>query len=139
VARARERPTGLTLLVLALAMIAAAVLLVYWSRGEWFSSDDLKFAVRLATEPFDHALLKPPPNKYLIAFPMLFYELGFETFGIGLYVPYRITGIVLVLVCAGLLFMLLRRRLGSGGHTDPDSVAVRARRGPRGHADDRAA
>jgi hypothetical protein len=117
VARARERPSGLTLLVLTLAMIAAALLLAYWSRGEWFSSDDLKFAVRLGTEPFDHALVKPPPNKYLIAFPMLFYKVAFETFGIGSYVPYRITGILLVLLCAALLFTLLRRWL-------PDRFAI---------------
>jgi hypothetical protein len=98
-------------------MLAAALLLAYWSRGEWFSSDDLKFAVRLGTEPFDHALLKPPPNKYLVAFPMLFYKVGFETFGIHSYVPYRIVGILLVLLCAGLLFALLRRWL-------PDRFAI---------------
>jgi hypothetical protein len=117
VARARERPSGVILLVLALAMVAAAVLLAYWSRGQWFSSDDLGYAIRIATQPFGHALLHPPPNKYLIAFPLLLYKALFETFGLDTYVPYRITGILLVLLSAGMLFELLRRYL-------PDRFAI---------------
>ena len=61
-------------LVVAAAMVAAALLLTYWSRGEWFGSDDLGYGVRLATEPLGHALLHPPPDKYLIAFPLLVYK-----------------------------------------------------------------
>jgi hypothetical protein len=117
VARARDRPAGLTLLVLVLAMIVAATLLAYWSRGQWFSSDDLGYAIRLATQPFGHVLLEPPPNKYLIAFPLLLYKALFEIFGLGTYVPFRITGILLVLLSAGMLFELLRRYL-------PDRFAI---------------
>ena len=106
-----EQPNNLSLLVLGLAMVAAAATLAYWSRGQWFSSEDLKYGVRLATEPLGHALLHPPPNKYLIAFPLLVYRGLFEAFGMHSYVPYRITGILLVLLCAGLLFALLRRWL----------------------------
>lgn len=98
-------------------MITAAVLLAYWSRGQWFSSDDLGYAVRFASQPFGHVLLEPPPNKYLIAFPLLLYRALFETFGLGTYVPYRITGILLVLLAAGLLFLLLRRYV-------PDRFAI---------------
>lgn len=92
-------------------MVTAAALIVYWGRGQWFSSEDLNYGVRLATEPLGHALLHPPPNKYLIAFPLLVYKGLFEAFGMHSYVPYRITGIVLVLLCSGLFFALLRRWL----------------------------
>jgi hypothetical protein len=103
--------------VVGLAMVAAAVLLAYESRGEWFGSDDLGYSVRLSTESLHHALLHPPPDKYLIAVPLLVYKALFEIFGMGSYLPYRITGILLVLLCAGLLFVLLRRWL-------PDRFAV---------------
>ena len=106
-----QRPNDLTLLILGLAMVTAAALLVYWGRGQWFSSEDVNYGVRLATEPLGHALLHPPPNKYLIAFPLLVYKGLFEAFGMHSYVPYRITGIVLVLLCTGLFFALLRRWL----------------------------
>ncbi|HEY1237575.1 MAG TPA: hypothetical protein VGE91_04510 [Solirubrobacterales bacterium] len=110
------RPSPATVVV-GLAMVASAVLLMYWSRGQWFSSDDLGYATRLATESFQHALLQPPPNKYLIAFPLLLYKALFEIFGLDTYVPYRVLGIALVLLCAGLLFALLRRWL-------PDRFAI---------------
>jgi hypothetical protein len=92
-------------------MAAAAFLLAYWSKGEWFGLDDLAYGIRLSTEPLGHALLHPPPDKYLIAFPLLVYKALFETFGIDSYRPYRVTGILLVLLSAGLLFVLLRRWL----------------------------
>jgi hypothetical protein len=103
--------------VVGLAMVAAAVLLAYESRGEWFGSDDLGYSVRLSTESLHHALLHPPPDKYLIAVPLLLYKALFEIFGMGSYLPFRITGILLVLLCAGLLFVILRRWL-------PDRFAV---------------
>ena len=112
--RARHNPT---LAVVAAAMLAAALLLAHWGRGQWFGSDDLGYTVRLATQPLGHALLHPPPNKYLIAVPLLLYDGLLRTFGFESYVPYRVLGILLVLLCAGLLFVLLRRRL-------PDRFAI---------------
>jgi hypothetical protein len=103
--------------VVGLGMVAAALLLAYQSRGEWFGTDDLGYGVRLSTEPLSHALLHPPPDKYLIVFPLLVYKALFETFGMDSYLPYRVTSILLVLLCAGLLFLLLRRWL-------PDRFAV---------------
>jgi hypothetical protein len=100
-----------SVLVVGAAMAIAAFLLAYWGRGEWFGNDDLGYAVRLATEPLGHTLLHPPPDKYLIAFPLLVYNALFETFGLDSYRPYRVTGILLVLLAAGLLFLLLRRWL----------------------------
>jgi hypothetical protein len=100
-----------SLLVVGAAMALAAFLLAYWSRGEWFGDDDLGYAVRLAADPLGRAILHPPPDKYLIAFPLLLYKALFETVGLDSYRPYRVIGILLVLLCAGLLFVLLRRWL----------------------------
>src|SRR5262245_11979980 len=98
-------------------MVVAAVVLGDWGRGEWFGNDDLGYAVRLATDRLGHTILHPPPDKYLIAVPLLVYKALFETFGLDSYRAYRVTGILLVLLCAGLLFLLLRRWL-------PDRFAV---------------
>jgi hypothetical protein len=106
-----------SLVVVGAAMAIAAFVLASWGRGEWFGNDDLGFAVRLSTQPLGHALLHPPPDKYLIAVPLLVYKALFETFGLDSYRAYRVTGILLVLLCAGLLFFLLRRWL-------PDRFAV---------------
>jgi hypothetical protein len=106
----RNVPVGVALVWV--AMLAAAVLLAYWGRGQWFGGDDLDYSIRLATESLGHALLNPPENKYLIAVPLLLYKALFGVFGIDSYVPYRIVGIALVLLCAGLLFGLLRKRVG---------------------------
>jgi hypothetical protein len=100
-----------SVLVVGAAMAAAALVLGYWGRGEWFGDDDLGYAVRLATDPLGHALLHPPPDKYLIALPLLGYKALFETVGLDSYRAYRVIGILLVLVSAGLLFLLLRRWL----------------------------
>ena len=100
-----------SLLVVGAAMAAAALVLGYWGRGEWFGDDDLGYAVRLATDPLGHALLHPPPDKYLIALPLLGYKALFETVGLDSYRAYRVIGILLVLLSAGLLFLLLRRWL----------------------------
>ena len=45
--------------------------------------------------------------------PLLLYSGLFETFGIGSYAPYRVVGIGLVILCAGLFFVLARRRVGA--------------------------
>jgi hypothetical protein len=92
-------------------MIAAAILIAAWGTA-FVSGDPLGYAVRLSSEPFGHALLHPPVNKYLIAVPLIIYKGMFETFGLGSYAPYRVVGIALVLLCSGLLFLLLRRRVG---------------------------
>ena len=57
-------------------------------------------------------LLHSPPNKYLIAAPLVLYRGMFEVFGLGADVPYRVVTTALVLLCAGLFFVIARRRVG---------------------------
>jgi hypothetical protein len=105
-----ERKVALGLL--AAAMAASAALLFYFGRGQTIRGDDLEYAARLSTQGLGHALLHTPPNKYLIAVPLLVYKAMFEIFGLTSYLPYRIVGIALTLACAGLFFLLARRRIG---------------------------
>ncbi len=108
--RVASRPAALA--IVGAAMVAAATLLLYWGRGGTIGGDDLEYAVRLAQQPFGHALLHTPPGKYLIPVPLTLYKGMFETFGLSSYLPYRAVAVALVLLCGGLFFALARRRVG---------------------------
>jgi hypothetical protein len=90
----------------------SAVVSLYIGRGQTIRGDALGYASRLATEPLGHAMLYPPPDKYLIAPALLLYDAMFETFGLAADLPYRIVVTGLVLLCGGLFFALARRRIG---------------------------
>jgi hypothetical protein len=98
--------------VLAALMALSAGLIWAWSGQETLLGDEWGYAFRTATEPAGQYLLNPPPGKHLIAVPLLLYKLAFDGLGIHSYAPYRIAHIVLLLLCAGLFFLLARRRLG---------------------------
>jgi hypothetical protein len=89
-----------------------ALVLLYVGRDQTIRADALGYAARLAAAPLGHALLYPPPNKYLIAPALLLYDGMFEAFGLGADLPYRIFVTALVLLCGGLFFVLARRRVG---------------------------
>jgi hypothetical protein len=93
-------------------MLAAAIVLLYASRGQTIRGDELGYAARLASEPFPDAVLESPPNKYFIAVPLLLYDAMFNLFGLDEDVPFRIVVTALVLLCGGLFFLLARRRVG---------------------------
>ncbi len=94
-------------------MVAAAIVLLYESRGQTVRGDELGYAARLASEPFGHAIFHSPPNKYFVAVPLLLYDAMFNLFGLAEDVPYRLVVTALVLLCGGLFFVLARRRVGA--------------------------
>ncbi|MEK6326930.1 MAG: hypothetical protein AABM66_05300 [Actinomycetota bacterium] len=100
------------MLAVGVAMVVAAVVLAYESRGQTLKGDEWDYAIRLSAQSLGHALFDPPPDKYLMPVPLLLYKGLFEVFGIGSYAPYRAVGIALVILCAGLFFALARRRVG---------------------------
>jgi hypothetical protein len=59
------------LLVLGAAMILSFAALLWIGRDQTIRGDNLEYATRLATEGLGHALLHTPPNKYLIAVPLV--------------------------------------------------------------------
>ncbi len=93
-------------------MAGSALALLYWGRDQTIRGDELGYAARLASQPFDHAVLHSPPNKYFIAVPLLLYHAMFEVFGLAADLPSRLMVTALVLLCAGLFFVLARRRVG---------------------------
>ncbi len=109
----RLAPSTLALLAVGLAMVVSAVVLGYESRGQTLQGDEWDYAIRLSHQSLGHALFHPPPDKYLMPVPLLLYKGLFETFGISSYAPYRVVGIALVILCAGLFFVLARRRVGA--------------------------
>jgi hypothetical protein len=109
----RIGPRTVALLAVGLAMVVAAVVLGYESRGQTLQGDEWDYAIRLGAQSLGHALFDPPPDKYVIPVPLLLYKGLFESFGIGSYAPYRVVGIALVILCAGLFFALARRRVGA--------------------------
>ena len=101
----------MALAILAVAMVVAVGVLIYWGRGQVMAGDDLFYAQRLSENHLWHVILHS--NLYLIALPMVAYKAMFEVFGIGAYLPYRLAAIILSLVCAALFFSIARRRIGS--------------------------
>jgi hypothetical protein len=98
--------------VLAGAMVVSAIVLIYESRGQTIRGDELGYAARLASKPFGEALFNSPPNKYFLPVPLALYDAMFNVFGLVADVPYRIVVTALVLLCGGLFFALVRRRVG---------------------------
>ncbi len=94
-------------------MAISAFVLLHVGRGQTIRGDALGYAARLADEPLGHALLHPPPDKYLVAAPLLLYDAMFNVFGLGADLPYRLVVTTLVLLCGGLFFVIARRRVGS--------------------------
>jgi hypothetical protein len=105
-----SRADRLTYAGLAAAMLAAAAVL-WASRGFVFFNDELGW---FATAPpdYDPGVLLMPHNTHLIALPRALYVTSLHLFGPE-YLPFRVMGVVGVLLCAGLFFVLARRRIGA--------------------------
>jgi hypothetical protein len=99
-------------LLFAVAAVISVVLIGFAGSGQTLKGDEWGFADRLATEPLFHAILHPPPGKYLIVLPMLFYKVAFSAIGIGSYLPYRLVGMALTTATAALFLLLAARRVG---------------------------
>lgn len=104
---------------LALVMAGAAVLILWAGRGTGFVSDELLYYGRLVELPdrfatFDSAgaeYFLAPFSGHLQTAGKLVYEGLFAVFGPD-YVVFRVVALALFLLCAGLVFVLARRRVG---------------------------
>jgi hypothetical protein len=112
IARPRFSRPEAAFALLVLALIASAILLAYWGRGQTLHADEFDYAIRLSTQSLGHAMLYPPSNGYLIAAPLPVYKALFEVFGIGDYAAQRAAAIALLLIGAVLFYVLARRRVG---------------------------
>ena len=64
-------------------MVAAAIVLVYESRGQTIRGDELGYAARLGTKPFSEAIFNSSPNKYFLPVPLALYDAMFNVFGLA--------------------------------------------------------
>jgi hypothetical protein len=99
--------------IFAAAAAAAAALLIYEGRGVTFTGDEWAYAGHLVTQSGADRLLTSPGSDYAMPVPLLMLDGMLNAFGMTSYVPYRLVGVAAHLVCAGLLFLLLRRRVGA--------------------------
>jgi hypothetical protein len=111
-------------LVLTLLMALSAALIWRWSTHATLRGDEWGYAYRVSVEPTYDYLFDPPRGKHLIAVPLLLYKAAFEGFGIGSSVPYRLAHIALLLLCAGLFYALVRRRVGDALAVLPTGILL---------------
>jgi len=91
-------------------LLAAAVLLLYTGRHLTFFYDEWAFVLLRRGGGLSTYL--DPHNGHLALFPVVVYKVLFAIFGLRHYTPYRVVGIALHLLCATLLYVLVRRRVG---------------------------
>lgn len=98
----------------AAVFVLIAVLSVAWlmfeGRHITFIGDEWDWLLHRRGTTLDVFLT--PHNEHLSALPILVYKLFFQIFGASSTVPFRLLDAVLVAISAGLLFVLVRRRLG---------------------------
>lgn len=113
--RARFRSSHPAWAGFAFAAVLSAVFVGIDARGVLPSGDEWDYFHRLATQPLPQALFDAPVNKYLLAVPLFtVYLPQAEIFGIGEALPLRMAGVGLVVIVAGLVMELTRRRAGYG-------------------------
>lgn len=93
-----------------LLLVIAGILLMYAGRYLTFFYDEWTFVLVRRGGGIDTYL--DPHNGHLSLFPVVIYKLLFATVGLRHYTPYRLVGTALHLLCAGLLYLLARRRVG---------------------------
>lgn len=98
--------------VLAAAMLAAALLLLWEGRGQTFFVDEWSFGYLGRPDLSLHSLLEPD-NGHLAAVPVLITKASLELFGAGTALPLRLVAVATHLAIALMLFFMLRRPLGS--------------------------
>jgi len=98
-------------LLLGVAMVAAALLLLWESRGVTFFVDEWSFGY-IGRTGWGLGELLEAQNGHLMAFPVVATKLSLELFGAGTTLPLRLLSIGLHLTNELLLYLLLREPLG---------------------------
>jgi hypothetical protein len=107
-----ERRERTCLIVLAAAMAGYAALAMYLTRGVTLFVDGEQLFVQ--NRGLDPVVLFAPLNGHLVLMERSVYAAGFALFP-GDYVVFRVVEIAGVLLAVGLLFVYMRRRIGSLG------------------------
>src|SRR5437764_10292120 len=103
-------PVAPATVALAGVMLLAAVLLLYAGRHLTFYFDEWTFILKRRGGSVGTYL--DPHNAHLVLFSVVVYKLLFVIVGLHHYWPYQAALVALHLLCAGLLYALIRPRLG---------------------------
>jgi len=110
----RLRPPAVRLpppgVVLAALLLLAGALILYAGRHLTFFYDEWNFILDRRGGSVDTYL--GAHNGHPVLFAVIVYKLLFATVGLSHYTPYRVVTVALHLLCAALLYALVRRRLG---------------------------
>lgn len=107
---ARFQPATRGWIGFGLLLVAALAMLVYFGRGTGFYFDEWDWIGQ--RREWDADALLQPHNEHLSLVPLLAFKLLFSSVGIESYVPYRLAGLAMHALVAGLLFVYARRRVG---------------------------
>ena len=91
----------------AVYLVAAAVLLVRFGDGLWFSSDDWGFLDGRSVGSFDDLMLAQ--NGHWVTLPVVLFQLLYWLFGVDSYVPFLLATITLHLTLCVLIRIVMRR------------------------------
>lgn len=94
-----------------LPFVAVAVFLIWQTRGQNLYADEWFFFAHASG--FDPGWLLEPDQGNLVFGATLVYKVTLSVFGAGDHLPLRLVWIALDLICSALLFLLLRKRVGS--------------------------
>ena len=97
--------------VLILLLITAGAFLMYAGRHLTFYADEWVWIQHLRGGGIGSFLR--PYNDHFVLVPITIYRLLFAAVGISDYTPYRAVAVATALVCAVLLYVLVRRRVGA--------------------------
>lgn len=94
-----------------LPFVAVAAFLIWQTRGQNLYADEWFFFAHASG--FDPGWLIEPDQGNLVFGATLVYKVTLSIFGAGDHLPLRLVWIALDLICSALLFLLLRKRVGS--------------------------
>jgi hypothetical protein len=106
--RLPSRTLGLTLL--GIAMVLAAALSIWWLRGITFTIDEVGYLV--GRRGWNATSLLKPHNGHLVLTHLLVFKATLALFGAESHLPFTLLTVVAQLAVGGLVYELVRRRLG---------------------------
>ncbi len=109
-ARRADRHVHPASVVLGALLLVGGLLLVYAGRHLTFFYDEWTFVLTRRGSSLGTYL--DPHNGHFVLVPVVIYKLLFALVGLRHYAPYRIIVVLLHLACCGLLYVLVRPRVG---------------------------
>jgi hypothetical protein len=94
-----------------LITVLAAAFILFANRGTWFLLDDWAYLAQRAPD-LSAGTLFTSQNGNWATTQVLVYRVLAELFGMGSYLPFRLTALAIHLGCCALVYVLARRRLG---------------------------